>query len=318
MSAVATEELLAFGREQIMIREVGEGPPILLINGIGAHTRMWGLMERTLTGFRVISFDAPGSGQSSSPRGVTSVSRLAELATQVLDHLGVSQADVVGYSMGGIVLQQLCADAPQRVRRAVLLSTTPGIGAVYGRTRDVLNVSTPVRFLSDQLYLKTVGSLLGGRARTDPAWVADHLPVRLLHRPSLVGYSKQVLSLATWSGLGLLERIHHPVLVIAGDDDPLAPVANAMLMAHLLPNARLYVAAGEGHLMPLDEKSATPGLIRDFLAAPDHAQASAWTRGQVVGAADLNAALAGKRMQIQPLPWGAIGSLKRRRRLGRR
>jgi pimeloyl-ACP methyl ester carboxylesterase len=317
MTAVATEERVAFGREQILVREVGEGPPVLLINGIGAHTRMWGLMERTLTGFRVISFDAPGAGQSSTPCGVTSISRLAVLATEVLDHFGISRADVVGYSMGGIVLQQLCVDAPSRVRRAVLVSTTPGVGAVYGRTRDVLNVSTPVRFLSDRLYLRTVGSLLGGRARTDRDWVAEHLPVRLLHKPGLLGYSQQILALATWSGLGLLERIHHPVLVMVGDDDPLAPVANSMLMAHLLPDARLYVLPGEGHLMPLDENSATPGLIRDFLAAPDHTSASGWARGEVVSAADLDSALAGKRMQIQPLPWGAISTLVRRRRLGR-
>ena len=185
-------------------------PPVLLINGIGAHTRMWGLMERTLAGSRVISFDAPGAGRSSTPLGLTSVRSLAELSAQVLDHLEVEQADAVGYSMGGIVLQQLLADFPARVRRGVLVGTSPGIGAVYGPALSMLNVSTPVRFLSDRLYQRSVGSLVGGRARNDKQWVSDHLPVRMLHRPSLTGYSRQVASLATWSGLPLLGRIRHP------------------------------------------------------------------------------------------------------------
>lgn len=311
--AQASEDMLTFGRGRVLVRAVGTGPPVLLLNGIGAHTRMWGLMERTLSEFRVISFDAPGAGRSSTPARVTSVPRLAALATHVLDHFGVEQADAVGYSMGGIVLQQLCADHPRRVRRAVLVATSPGIGAVYGRARDLLNVSTPVRFLSDQLYRKTIGSLVGGRARTDPEWVAEHVPIRLLHKPSVRGYSQQVASLSTWSGLPLLGRIRHPVLVVAGDDDPLTPVANAKLMAHLLPNARLLVIPGEGHLMLLDSDSAAPGPIREFLGAEDLPRAAVWTGAREVDAGELAAALADVGRQLQPFPWAPVSSLRRRR-----
>lgn len=321
-----SERWIRFGRERVLVRDVSAAdrtaaesaaPPVLLINGIGAHTRMWGLMERTLAGSRVISFDAPGAGRSSTPRGITSVRSLAELAAQVLDSVGVEQADAAGYSMGGIVLQQLLADQPSRVRRAVLVGTTPGIGAVYGPALSLLNVSTPVRFLSDRLYRRSVGSLVGGRARTDKQWVEAHLPVRLMHRPSLTGYSRQVASLATWSGLPLLGRIEHPVLVVAGDDDPLSPIANAKLLAHLLPNARLRVIPDEGHLMPLDDTSAAPPLIREFLAAADLERAAVWQQGRVVDAAELHHALTGKRLQLQPFPWGVASALKRRRWVSR-
>jgi pimeloyl-ACP methyl ester carboxylesterase len=317
MTDSACERWIRFGRERVLVREIGAGPPILLINGIGAHTRMRGLMERTLSGFRVISFDAPGAGRSSTPLGVMSVRRLAELAADVLDEVQVEKADAVGYSMGGIVLQQLLADYPSRVRRAVLIGTTPGIGAVYGPTMSLLNVSTPVRFLSDRLYLRSIGGLVGGRARNDKQWVSDHLPVRLLHRPSLTGYSRQVASLATWSGLPLLGRIRHPVLVVAGDDDPLSPVANAKILAHLLPNARLQVVPGEGHLMPLDDTSVVPPMVREFFAAPDHGRSDAWLTGRQIDAAELRAAL-GSRLQLQPWPWGPVSALQRRRWLSRR
>lgn len=312
----ASERWIRFGRERVLVREIGSGPPVLLINGIGAHTRMWGLMERTLSSSRVLSFDAPGAGRSSTPRGVMSVRRLAELAARVLDEAEVEKADAVGYSMGGIILQQLLADYPSRVRRAVLIGTSPGIGSVYGPTLSLLNVSTPARFLSDRLYQKSVGSLVGGRARKDQQWVSDHLPVRLLHRPSLTGYTRQVASLATWSGLPLLGRIRHPVLVVAGDDDPLTPVANAKILAHLLPNARLQVAEGEGHLMPLDDTSIVPDMVREFLTAAAHDRSAAWTTGSVVDAAEVRSALT-RRMQLQPWPWGPVSALQRRRWLNR-
>lgn len=320
---LASEQWIRFRRERILVRDVAgdprrtDAPPVLLINGIGAHTRMWGLMERTLTPARVISFDAPGAGRSSTPRGVISVRRLAELAAAVLDHAQVEKADAIGYSMGGIILQQLLADYPSRVRRGVLIGTSPGIGAVYGPTLSLLNVSTPVRFLSDRLYLRSVGSLVGGRARNDQQWVEDHLPVRLLHRPSLTGYSRQVASLATWSGLPLLGRIRHPVLVVAGDDDPLSPVANAKILTHLLPNARLQVVPGEGHLMPLDDTSIAPPMVREFLLAADHDRSQPWMTGRQVDAAELRSALSGRRLQLQPWPWAPVSALQRRRWLNR-
>jgi pimeloyl-ACP methyl ester carboxylesterase len=322
MTDRTSERWIRFGRQRILVRDVepvtrSDGPPILLINGIGAHTRMWGLMERTLAGSRVISFDAPGAGRSSNPRGVVSVRTLAALAVEILDRSEVEKADAIGYSMGGIVLQQMLADYPSRVRRGVLIGTSPGIGAVYGRTLSLLNVSTPARFLSDRLYQRSVGGLVGGRARNDKQWVEEHLPVRLLHRPSLTGYSRQVASLATWSGLPLLGRIRHPVLVVAGDDDPLTPVANAKILVHLLPNARLQVMPGEGHLMPLDDTSPVPPMVREFLAAADHERSDAWLTGRQVDSADLRASL-GRRPQLQPWPWGAVSTLQRRRWLNRR
>lgn len=313
MTHRAREEFLTFSGARILVRDVGEGPPVLLINGIGAHTAMWGVMEESLGGFRVMSFDAPGTGRSPTPRGVWSVRRLAQLAARVLDHFGVEQADVLGYSMGGIVLQQLCADFPHRVRRAALVATTPGVGSVYGSPLAMLNVSTPLRYLNDELYRRTITQLAGGRARTDPTWVAEHGVVRLRHRPSIRGYGKQVVALAGWSGLPLLRQITNPVLVVTGDDDPLTPVVNSMIMAHLLPTARLLVVPGEGHLMLLDDRSAAHTQIRQFFEHERLTEAPVWQRAANVSEEELRSALSGKGLQIQPWPWGPVGSYLRHR-----
>ena len=297
----------------IHIRDVGEGPPVLLINGVGADTAMWACMEETLAGFRVISFDAPGAGRSAAPLLPVSIPRVARLAALVLDTVGVEQADVVGYSMGGIVAQQLAADAPERVRRIVLAGTTCGLGAVPGDALAMLHMMVPARLLSPGIYARTIGGLVGGRARHDKATVAGLVAVRL-RRVSLRGYLGQMFSLSRWSGLPLLPRIAHPTLVVSGDDDPLAPVANAMLLVRLLAHARLLLAAGEGHLLFMHSDSPVLAPIREFLTAESLDDAPVWSAGLTVTDDELKAAIPPARNQAQP--WGAIGALLRRRWLG--
>jgi pimeloyl-ACP methyl ester carboxylesterase len=303
-------EKVGFEDACVFVRELGDGPPLLLINGLGAHTAMWDTLERNLDGFRIIEFDLPGAGQSDVPRRPVSVRRLARLATAVMDRFGVERADVVGYSMGGIVAQQLAADAPHRVRRLVLVATSPGLGAVHGDLRALLNIMTPARYLSPQLYAKTIGSLAGGRARHDAAWVAEQGALRLRHAPPLLGYIGQLASLILWSGLPFLARVQHPALVVAGDDDPLTPVANGMLLAHMLPNGRLLVLRGEGHLMLMDADSAVLPAIREFISAPRLDRARVWRDASVVDAQALGIGMASVGWQIPS--WSVVAGLMRR------
>lgn len=309
---VVNERSVVLDGLEVHVREVGEGPPVLLINGLGAHSAMWSSLERALEGFRVITFDAPGAGQSPTPRLPVGVGRLARLATLVLDLFEVEQADVLGYSMGGIVLQQLLADHPERVRRAVLVATSPGLGGLHGDAKAMLNIATPLRYLSESLYFKTIGSLAGGRARTDTEWVARHGAVRMRHPPTMAGYVKQLMSLTAWSGLPLLKGIRNPVLVVSGDDDPLSPVANAMLLTHLIPGARMLLLRDEGHLLLMDEESPALYKIRQFIAAHTLEDAPIWDEAHTVDEEDLRLAIAGvSKWQLQP--FGLISDCMRRR-----
>ena len=298
---------------KIHVREIpGDEPAILLINGLGANTGVWSTMERTLEGRRLLEFDAPGVGRSTMPRTPVSVPRLARIATAVLDDAGVDRADVLGYSMGGIVAQRLAASAPERVRRLVLVATTVGVGGFSGDAVSLLNIAAPIRYLSPKMYAKSLGGLTGGRARHDREWTYALSRERLDLAPKLRGYMSQLMSLATWSSLPLLHRIEHPTLVIGGDDDPLSPVANGMLLAHRIPRARLIVARGEGHLMPVDPDSVIHDPVRGFLNAKRAESSAAWKAGVDVDAATLEQAIAATK---QSQPMGAIGALARSRLL---
>jgi pimeloyl-ACP methyl ester carboxylesterase len=297
------------GGIRLHIRDGGEGRPVLLVNGIGAHAAMWEPLERVLGGFRLIEFDAPGTGRSGTSAFPVSIPALARLAAGVLDAAEVSAADVIGYSMGGMVAQQLAALAPRRVRRLVLVGTSCGWGGVPGRAAAVLNLATPLRYWSECFNRLTLGSMTGGRSRTDREWVERQSELRRRHPPSTLGYLAQLLSSSLWCGLPLLARIRAPTLVVTGDDDPLVPAANAMLLASRLPRARVLLAPGEGHLLLMDPESAVLEPIRDFLGSEPLDTASVWTDSRVVTIEDAAAAISATPHQIQP--WGVLNSILR-------
>ena len=97
-------------------RESGRrsGPPVLMIQGLGADKHLWNLQRLALAPwYRTIAFDNRGAGRSDKPYGAYSMEQMADDAVAVLDHAGVDSAHVIGASMGGVI-SQIMALAPPR------------------------------------------------------------------------------------------------------------------------------------------------------------------------------------------------------------
>ena len=293
------ERFVRLGGLSLHVRESGDGFPLLLINGIGAHNEMWAPLEQALAGVRLIAYDAPGTGRSSTSMVPHTLDGLARLAATLVDRLGYERVDVLGYSFGGLIAQRLAAREPRRVRRLVLAATTPGWGGVPGSLQTMAHMATPLRYYWRAYHEAVLGDLMGGRARSDPDFVRRQGAVRRHHPPSLLGYAWQLAALMADPGtLRLLGTIPSPTLVVAGDDDPVMPLANALLLAHGLPQARLFVAPGDGHLLLLDRESVALPVIEDFLTSPELDGSRAWREAETVTAPRVEAALAREAVQL--------------------
>jgi len=294
------------------VRESGEGRPLLLINGIGAHMEMWADLGRVFPGTRLIEFDAPGAGRSVTPCRPLSLEALGRLTERLLDRLGYDRVDVLGYSFGGLIAQILARRAPARVRRLVLAATTCGWGGVPGSTRTLAEMSTPLRYYWRPHYEEVIGDLMGGRARHDRQFIEEHGDARQLAPPPPVGYLWQLLGLTCFPGtLPWLHRLQAPTLVVTGDDDPIMPLGNACLLGRYIPQARLLIAPGEGHLLLMDETSDILPAIHDFLRADDLADCAAWRAGLIIDDAALRAALRRDRADMLVNPGAAASALVR-------
>ena len=295
---------------EIFVRELGEGAPVVLFNGIGAHVEMWRPLERALDGVRIISFDAPGTGRSQTRLLPSTMSALARLVEQLFDTLGLEAPDVLGYSFGGALAQEFATRFPRRVRRLVLAATVPGWGGVPGRLTAMLAMGTPLRYYSRPVFARTASTSAGGRARLDSDHVRRMGRDRAGYVPSPAGYAHQLWAMTTWSGLGRLGRIEAPTLIVIGDDDPLVPMSNALMMASRIPRARVFVGPGEGHFQLLDEHSATLPAIREFLVADTLAEAPVWRSARRVEHEQVDAQL--REDGLGALPWGAVSAVVRR------
>jgi poly(3-hydroxyalkanoate) depolymerase len=241
--------------------------PLLLINGIGASLELLAPFVDALDPrIEVVSFDVPGVGGSPMPTRPYRFTGLCRLIASMLTELGYEQADVLGISWGGGVAQHFALAQRGMCRRLVLVSTGTGALMVPARPAVLARMVTPRRYL-DRGYLERVaGELYGGSARTDPAAIAAAMNAHNRvgsHR----GYLYQLAAGAGWTSVPFLPLLRQPTLIVAGDDDPIIPLANARLMHRLIPRSRLHVFHG-GHLGLVTEAAQVAPVISDFLTAP--------------------------------------------------
>jgi poly(3-hydroxyalkanoate) depolymerase len=253
------------GGLRLRVGRQGAGRPLLLITGMGAHLDMWAPFARVVGDRELIAFDAPGTGLSQRPRLPLRMHGLAQVVRELLDVLALGRVDVLGYAFGGAVAQELARRAPERVRRLVLCATAPGLGGSPPRPLAALMLATPARYYHPRLLALTVPHIAGGRTAREPGALAEQAAARLRRPPDPLGYAYQLYAVAGWSSLPWLHRVQHPSLIVAGEDDPSVPLRNARLLAARLPNARLHVVNGGGHLFLLDEPQNVVGPIRAFL-----------------------------------------------------
>lgn len=242
---------------------------MLLIAGLGASLDLTAPFERELAarGRRVISFDAPGVGGSTSYRRPPRMAGVARTALQMLDELGVDQVDVLGLSLGGAVAQEMARLAPGRVRRLVLAAAVPGLGGVPGSPRVLLSLASSGCYRDPAFYRQVVGQVYGGVARTDSANLLHALGA--MRPPSVWGYVGQLWALTGWTSAPWLHTLRQPTLVLTGDDDPLVPVINGRILAWRIPHATLRIVRGGGHLFLIERPAELAETVVAFLRQGD-------------------------------------------------
>lgn len=256
------------GRQQlrVTVEQRGAGRPLLLINGIGATGDLFRPFRQFLTDRETIAFDAPGVGGSPTPLYPPTMRQLAGTVAGLIDELGHERVDVLGLSWGGALAQELARRHPRSVHRLVLAATMPGWASLPGRPLALSVLMSPLRYYSPEYLERVAPTLYGGAIREHPELLREQGRVRAAQPPTQLGYYYQIAALRRWTSLPWLADLPHRTLVLAGDDDPIIPLANARLLACRIPAGRLHVVEGGGHLFMHTQPEAIAELVTDFLA----------------------------------------------------
>jgi pimeloyl-ACP methyl ester carboxylesterase len=246
----------------INYRIEGEGEPLLLICGLGADMSMW---KYQLSAFKkqhkLIMFDNRGAGGSDKPVGPYSMKQLADDAIALLDNLGVGKAAVLGYSLGGMIAQEVAINYPERVSKLILCSTMPCHDQESGLTAEATKLSG----LSPFRYLRAILAL----AFKSRFWRTEQLIMRTLKssKAARQGRVAQSAAIATFNSLDRLHLVKAPTLVVVGTDDRLIRPSSSEVLARRIPNAKLAKVEGGSHDMCIERSRAFNAEVLNFLAS---------------------------------------------------
>ncbi|MEV7012067.1 alpha/beta hydrolase [Streptosporangium sp. NPDC051022] len=245
--------------------EAGTGDPVLFLHGIGGSSWTWRPQFDALSGTRrCIAWDMPGYGDSPPLPGPMTFPALAASVARLLDLLELDRVDLVGLSMGGQVALHTVLGHSDRVRSLVLLDTSPAFGLdgtdVEEWRRERLAPLdaglTPADFAEDLLRG------VGGPTLTAGALA---LAVAAMARVPAAGLRAAVECLPTHDVRHRLAEIEAPTLVVVGEFDTETPVSYAEHLAARIPDARLEIVPGAGHLTNMDRPDVVNRLIGEFL-----------------------------------------------------
>jgi len=227
---------------------------------------MWRHQLEALPGWQCLAPDLRGAGKNvSALANEFSMAVYADDLIRQLDDAGAEQAVVCGLSMGGYIVFELLRRFPQRVRGAILSNTKAAADTAEAkRGRDAMAAraqAAGVRALAAELVPKVVARATFQR-RPD---VANEVREMILRQPlaGIVGALRALRDRP--DSTPLLRNISVPVLVIAGDDDQIAPAAGMREMARAIPGAQVVLIPESGHLSPLEQPQAFNTALRAFL-----------------------------------------------------
>src|SRR5881227_1572084 len=259
---------------QIGYRRIGNGQPLLVLNGFAATSADWdpSFIDGLASSNDLILVDNRGIGRSTDDGQPFDIARLADDAARVIDQLGFEHTSVIGWSMGGFIAQMLALEHPHCVNKLILLSTDSGgadadlasrdvwsqlvdmSGTPHEQARRLLSLLFPSD-VAESLYRQFGDIVAAARARLSPELV-----------------KRQAAAMDAWHRNGVgnrLREISAPVLIATGTDDVVIPPSNALKLVNAIPRAWLAQFSRSGHAFMAQYPQTVAELINSFLALDD-------------------------------------------------
>lgn len=244
------------------MRCYGDGPPLLLIHGLGSSGDDWAFQIPPLAQcHRLIVPDLSGCGRSPA-HSDASISGWAQELLEWLERRGIERTAVVGYSMGGAVALEMALQAPSRVERLATINSLPSYRVDHWRKWLELNLQVGMVKL---LGLPRTARMIAGRLFPHPHQAAMRQRViDVVGSSPVEPYLRSARALADWCAAERCAGFATPMLMLAGEHD-YTPLAEKRAWAQRL-GAQIAVVAGSRHGTPFDAIAATNSALLAFLA----------------------------------------------------
>jgi pimeloyl-ACP methyl ester carboxylesterase len=248
----------------VLVREEGEGPLVVLVHGYPLDGDMWEDVSRRLSGrFRVVRPDLPSRRDTPHPMQPTMAEYARWIAAVV--EAGGGKAGIAGFSMGGYVLFELLRQKPQVVSAAAFVDTQAGPDSPDAREARNRSLATAREMGPTAVSEAMIPRLLSRRGRRDPALVGR---VRaMVRRQNPNSLENDILAMRDRAdSTPSLPSIAVPSLVVVGSEDAITPPEKAESIARAIPGSKLVRIEGAGHLSPMERPDDVASALGDLFS----------------------------------------------------
>ena len=275
-----TEEYADLKGVKICYEIYGEGYPLFLIHGFGAKKESWIAQVPELSKhFRVIRFDNRGAGKSDRPETDYTMEIFADDIKNLMDHLGIEKANVCGWSLGGMIVQNFVLKYPNKVNKVILVNTNYGFPdasgpEVYKNMRlselEVKKEDPAKAWWSgtrSSFYIKFRKQMEAAPSKKwYGVWSAEDLiKESAINPPTAKDINMQAGALKTHNTFDRLDTIKNPTLLLTASHDKLTPKSSMEQIHEKIPNSTLVVIEKAGHDSPLEKTPEVNQAIIEFL-----------------------------------------------------
>jgi pimeloyl-ACP methyl ester carboxylesterase len=251
--------------QPVQIRELGQGPAVVLVHGFPLDGAMWSGVARALSSrFRVLKPDLPGRGENPAPPDGT-IDGYADLLQAILGEIP-PPAGLAGFSMGGYVSLALMKRGPAGVGALALVDTRAGADDEAGKAGREAAIAAVRSGGAAAIADGMIARLLAPGSAQNASLVERLRRIILRQKPETLESDLTAMRDRPDS-TGLLARIAVPTIVLAGDQDVVSPPAEGQAMAAAIPGARFVSIPASGHLTPMERPGAVAAALSDFFAA---------------------------------------------------
>lgn len=255
------------GEIDIAYKMFGKGNPILLINGFSAPLDFWDpiLLEKLALNHTVITFDNRGIGNTTSDNKKFTITQFANDTSGLLDALKIKKIDVIGWSMGGMIAQELALMHPDKVGKLVIYASTCGGSESTPPSPEVIKALSNRSGTQLERLQRVLPILFPEEWRTQNPNYLQNLP-RTTETIPIKTLDQQTEAIINWAGTcSQLNSLIQQTLVIVGTDDVLTVPANSLLITEKIPGAWLVQVQGGGHAVMLQYPEKFSNIVLTFL-----------------------------------------------------
>jgi pimeloyl-ACP methyl ester carboxylesterase len=260
-------EKVRVGDIDIAYKTFGEGDPIILINGYSFHMDSWDptLLETLAASHTVIVFNNRGMGNTTSGNEEPSISLFANDTAGLLDALNIQKADVLSWSMGGRIAQELTLSHPDKVGKLILYAIGCGGPNSVPQSQEVRNEFMNGTGTAEERIARLVPLFFPEEWRNENPNYLENIPKTTETVLNETLNNQIAAASSSSSTCDRLKTVIQPTLVIVGTDDVATPAPNSLQMAELIPNAWYVQINGGGHGLMYQYPEQFSSIVETFL-----------------------------------------------------